>query len=817
MNKLKHLILPVSDISSENFSSRGRGGEPKIPSRDKSIHANNLKGQIEGIKKNSNVDSVFSIKFKGQKGAPLLFENLDLSSLGLELLSVKETNGIVQANVKLNKKTSLDGILKKIKEYNDSEKENPLPYIASIELIEKTELKDFFTDDLSLFPEDNSKIWWEVYILNKSQNRQSIINEFRSKIANTSIEISKNELVFEDRIVFKCKSTKLELDNLRNVCLDIAEIRIAKTIETHILDLPSEESGLLRDKLFENIVYPKSDKTRVVILDGNNIRRHPLITQALIKNQVAHSVLNPDNKEAHATEMASLSLFGNIIDLKNNLPYNLNHKVEGVQIFDNDGGVSQELWGHITEEALNITSDNENNIYVMPVTETSGDKHNGRPSTWSGYIDYLCCSRKKNFAISVGNFLGIHKKNVYSNLQHKSCIESPAQSWNCLSVGAYTELCDANVSDFTPFAQPQDLSPHSRTSCSFGKQWPIKPEVLFEGGNKIIDSDGTVMSSEYFDLISCAPDFNNRDFVNINATSASTALAGKFMAELMHNYPEFWPETIRGLVVHSADWTPIMFSYLEGNSSNKSKVIELSKRFGYGVPNITKARYSASNSLTLIAEKEIQVYGQRKNKNGVVERYKRGAKKGEIKHDKLSQICFFDLPWPKEILENELAHQNVKIRITLSYFIEPNPSERGYSNKYAYQSHNFRFDLKKPEETLDNFKRRINKYIEEENNQDNQSTDKFEGLPWQYGSRSTMRTKGSIHKDILETTGAQLASMGTIAVYSVEGWWKDKSHIPADRTNSRFSLIIDIEAPETTVDLYSEIKNIIEIPLPIKI
>ena len=38
------------------------------------------------------------------------------------------------------------------------------------------------------------------------------------------------------------------------------------------------------------------------------------------------------------------------------------------------------------------------------------------------------------------------------------------------------------------------------------------------------------------------------------------------------------------------------------------------------------------------------------------------------------------------------------MRVTLSYFIEPNPSQRGNS-RYRYQSHGLRFDVKRPTET----------------------------------------------------------------------------------------------------------------------
>ena len=52
-----------------------------------------------------------------------------------------------------------------------------------------------------------------------------------------------------------------------------------------------------------------------------------------------------------------------------------------------------------------------------------------------------------------------------------------------------------------------------------------------------------------------------------------------------------------------------------------------------------------------------------------------------------------DLPWPKDQLL-ALGATPVKMTVTLSYFIEPNPSSRNISTQYRYPSHQFRFDVK---------------------------------------------------------------------------------------------------------------------------
>ena len=43
----------------------------------------------------------------------------------------------------------------------------------------------------------------------------------------------------------------------------------------------------------------------------------------------------------------------------------------------------------------------------------------------------------------------------------------------------------------------------------------------------------------------------------------------------------------------------------------------------------------------------------------------------------MGDIQFFELPWPRDVLQG-LGEQSVRLRVTLSYFIEPNPGRRGW-------------------------------------------------------------------------------------------------------------------------------------------
>lgn len=77
----------------------------------------------------------------------------------------------------------------------------------------------------------------------------------------------------------------------------------------------------------------------------------------------------------------------------------------------------------------------------------------------------------------------------------------------------------------------------------------------------------------------------------------------------------------------------------------------------------------------------------------------------------------FKLPWPTGALE-ELGEQKVTLRVTLSYFIEPGPGQRGWKDKYRYASHGLRFDICGAHENESKFTKRMSRMIAEEDNVD---------------------------------------------------------------------------------------------------
>jgi hypothetical protein len=71
-------------------------------------------------------------------------------------------------------------------------------------------------------------------------------------------------------------------------------------------------------------------------------------------------------------------------------------------------------------------------------------------------------------------------------------------------------------------------------------------------------------------------------------TSAATSQVARMAAIIQAEYPEFWPETIRALLVHSAEWTSAMKAKREP-FHKKDDIKNLLRHCGFGVPNLTRA------------------------------------------------------------------------------------------------------------------------------------------------------------------------------------------------------------------------------------
>jgi hypothetical protein len=375
-------------------------------------------------------------------------------------------------------------------------------------------------------------------------------------------------------------------------------------------------------------------------------------------------------------------------------------------------------------------------------------------------------------------------------------VHDPAQSWNALCVGAFTEKTSIDTArhpGVSPIASAGDISPASTTTVKWDRQWPLKPDIVFEGGNWA-KSGGSAIGGDPDEvrLLTTNNDFTKNNFVTTGDTSAATAQIARMAAIIQAQYSDYWPETIRALILHSAEWTSAMLRQWELEPlpaiTDKKDVEYLIRYCGWGVPDINRALRSAENSLTLVAQNSIFPY-QRET-----------GKPASMRDMHLHQI-----PWPIDALR-KLGNTDVTMRVTLSYFIEPNPGERGRKRRHSYASYGLRFDINKPTETFEQFRWRINGAVrDEEKDKKPTSASRSDSAEWVLGIDN--RHKGSIHSDIWRGTAINLAERQYIGVYPVIGWWRESTKHRCWDKQARYSLIVSISTPKEDVQLYTEIAN----------
>lgn len=560
------------------------------------------------------------------------------------------------------------------------------------------------------------------------------------------------------------------------------------------------------EDLTDRLELPDGDAPSVCILDSGSTRPHPLIEPVLnAGDQQSWNGVWPVEDTSpmwrgHGTKMSGLALYGDLTDpLVSVDPIALGHVLESVKILPDQGANDPNLYGYITAEAMSraeIQAPERSRVFCLAVT-SEGNHWRGRPSSWSAALDELTYGDgevQRLAAVSAGNVNALYPAGEYLDQNDAAPIESPAQAWNVLTVGAVTEKCtisDPTFKGWGPLATVGDLSPLSRTSITWQHEWPIKPDVVFEGGNYGVNPAND--ESDHLDDLALLTTNNRLQtgyFNVVSDTSAATALASRMAAQILADRQELWPETVRGLIVHSAAWTPAMRGHLTLHPNQTHKRL-LMRRYGYGVPDLGRAIRSQNNDVTLVIENSMQPF----------------FLEGSV--IKTRDMIFHDLPWPAETLE-ALGEEQVQLRVTLSYFIEPNPGERGWTKRHRYASHGLRFAVKRPEEDVDTFRRRINAAArdEEEGN--------YAGGPedgWLLGPR--LRNRGSLHSDIWEGTATDLANRHGIAIYPTGGWWREKKNLERYARDARYSLILSLRA-QTTIDLYTEIANAIGIEVEIE-
>jgi hypothetical protein len=695
-------------------------------------------------------------------------------------------------------------------EHQDTKNGNALnrELVANIARIRHAVLRDLWQSDGE--PSRGGTAWWELWLTTGDEGPERV----RAFADGRPIRVADRVLRLVDRTVVWVESAWSELEVLPFTNIPLTEIRRPELADT-VEDLSIDDRSELAYDLAARITPAAEGAPAVCHLDSGMRAGHVLLEASLDPDDV-HSVVDDTGVDTrnHGTAMASLALLGPLDALLLGTdPVVLHHRVESVKILPDPGATPHDplAYGLVTAQAVSAPEAVAQRVRVFCMPVTAPPDLPGQPSLWSASVDALSVgvgiaaaedgiellgppdpNAARLFIISAGNVAPQDLQVDYLAACDTSVVQDPAHSYNALAVGAHTELVappsDPAYEGWQVLGRAGDLSPHSRTSLLFDhRSWPIKPDICMEGGNVLYD--GVADFHERHPLLSLRTADGNGDAAigSANATSAATAQAAGLAALAQVRYPDYWPETIRGLLTHGAEWTPPMRQEVDA-AVLKADKLRMLRRYGWGVPTADAVLESSARAVTLVTQDTFVPFSGR---------------------DFLSRTFrLHQLPWPVEDLQY-LGAANVTLRVTLSYFIEPTASRRGWRRRYSYASHGLRFDLKNPLETTDEFISRVNREAQKEEDDAPRATSGLDR--WLVGPNQ--RNQGSLHQDIWEGSGADLAACSVLAVYPVGGWWKyNKRRDRMDR-GVRYSLIVSLKTREQGVDLWTPIATEIGVPI----
>lgn len=520
MEGKKHLFVGKNGKAQKYTYPRQVIISPTIPKRNRASHGANLSSQLTLAKVaeetiSEEIDNIeldtpvgVQLSFESFPGIEIAFEKLADVRSGIELLSVVQKEDIYVANVLVP--LGKFGVLeKKISEYLNSSKDNKsgpkhAVLLNAVSTIRNTVIENLWTDNPELFPTSNQEVdWFEIW-LPVGDDRPAVINDFKKLCGIHEITVSDSTLEFPERTVLLVRTSLDQLASSAALLSKISEIRKSKTTAEFFDSLDIEDQRQWAEELIERVEYNFDDDSvpYISILDTGINVGHPLLSAVSNTNDmfVVDPTWNDADANGHGTSMAGLSIWGDLTSaLETSDRININHKLESIKLLRYPGDNRDKHLGQVTASGISL-SEIENfdrkRIYTLALS-AKDSKDRGKPSAWSSELDALAVDYSgenlypRFFVVCAGNTeANLTQLKEYPQYNELQDIHDPGQSWNVLTVGACTnktQITDDGGENYTLLAPKGGLSPYSTTSVTWMNSMPIKPEVVFEGGNMGVD------------------------------------------------------------------------------------------------------------------------------------------------------------------------------------------------------------------------------------------------------------------------------------------------------------------------------------------
>jgi hypothetical protein len=516
----------------------------------------------------------------------------------------------------------------------------------------------------------------------------------------------------------------------------------------------------------------------VAVHDTGTSPEHPYLRNAVIGlGSVVPGEPGSADQHGHGTEMSGVAIYRDYLQELVARQLHPRNYLAGIRLIptpthgphDDD----PELWAERTEEAVAVAEELAAGRRVVHSISVGAENPRAIRTAWSVAVDQLAWNKGAGrlLVVAAGNvpatMLAVDRADYpIRNLGTPLC--QPAQAWNALTVGGYTALTGPAAAGTGAYpaalAPAGGLSPYAATDI--GGPRPVKPDVVEEAGNTAPGGGLANHGGEHLSVWTTSRKHATGELsTHTWATSPAAASAAGALAALTYRQPHLGPAALRALYVHSARWTPAMMAQFADQKDRLRAV-------GYGLPDHRRYEGADSNRPIFVHEGRLAP-GQLDNQGGVTR-----------------PVQLIRVPLPEDLL-TKLGETQVRLTVTLSYFVEP--TESLVSRKYAGGRLNW--EVQGPAETVAQLRARVNKLARDG------GTGKASGYSWTLGRQ--IRGRGSLQHDYADVAASQLPGDRIVAIYPTLGWW-ERNDLTRDR-EIPYALVVSVDFGDLDVDLHSAV------------
>ncbi|MFN5515635.1 MAG: S8 family peptidase [Cyanobacteriota bacterium] len=632
-SNFEHLELPRTSIE---LPRRGRGGGGFGSRRsDRGSHGRQLLDQISGLTQRSkqktspfrlNPKLIFKIKLSSDG----TLQESALSPLGLTLLAQEPKAN--KAIVVFTSDEELTQFRSRLEAYSgiiDSQYE--YGNLDAIEALVPLEPSDRIGRLLELEPiqaEELVALDLELWHTGDGSEMNKYLNDL-DEVLRTLSDDSRMKIC--DRYVgeYLCIARVRVVPEVLNLLLEEEFVKEIDRRPQPNFETPAEYNIPLSD--FPEVNSPPEQNCGILVIDSGVQRGHPLIAPALGEAEIfpdsARKFLTGGSDDGdeqtggHGTGVSGIAIYGDVSQSIKNRLFQPTAWLFSARVTDHNNQYDPDsLLENQLDDAIQYFTQNYGNCKVVNIS--LGDsrlafRDGQKQFRLAAKIDEIAYKlQHKNlvFIVSAGNLpyeasSGEHLRNEYPNylINEEARIIEPATSAIALTVGSlslgsgslqYTEDAQRNV-----IARVQGY-PSPFTRSGFGVDGMIKPDLVDFGGDLVVDGSRVISNEPGASILTLSRDYAGSMFRAYCGTSFAAPRVANMAAQLFTQFPNATSNLIRALIINSATLPAEIPPVLQGDNTAQSR--ERLRIYGYGKPDLLRAKYSAENYVVLLQD-DVQI------------------------------------------------------------------------------------------------------------------------------------------------------------------------------------------------------------------